>query len=242
MSTSTYHLAVGGLQVEVESKPIKNLYVGVYPPEGQVRVAAPRALSKDAVRLAIVDRLSWIKRQRAKFRAQDRQTARQVVSGETHYFLGRRYRLRVFERSGPTEILVKSNSTIHLFVKPGTSESRRVKLLQDWYRAQLKALVAGMISDWERSVGVGETEFRIRRMKTKWGSCSRQRARICLNLELAKKPIECIEYVLVHELVHVIQRHHNEHFVSLMDRVMPNWRSFRDLLNSGPLAHEDWSL
>src|SRR5579885_3095367 len=240
MTTSSYSIAVGGLKVEVEPKPINNLYVGVYPPEGHVRVAAPRSLSKDAVRLAVVDRLSWIKRQRKKFREQERQSEREVVSGETHYFLGRRYRLHVVERSGPAEVVIKNKSVIYMYVRPRTSEPRREALLYDWYRSQLRALVANMLPDCEKRIGAQSNEFRVRKMKTKWGSCSRQASRVWLNVELVKRPIECIRYVLLHELAHLIERHHDEHFIALMDRAMPNWRSIRDALNTGPLAHEHW--
>lgn len=240
MNTETYSFAVSGMSVEVVRKRIKNLHLGVYPPNGKVRVAAPLALTKDAIRLAVVERIVWIKRQKAKFEAQTRQTEREMVTGETHYFQGRRYRLRVIEHTGRCTVMLQNKTTLHLFVRRTTSRARREAILHEWYRQQLKELIPPLVAKWSTKLGVKAPAWGVRRMKTKWGSCLHSK-KICLNLELAKKPFECLEYVILHELVHLIERVHNERFVALMDRELPNWRSCRELLNSGPLAHEEWS-
>lgn len=234
-------MTVSGLNIKVESKPIKSLYVGVYPPEGHVRVAAPKRFTKEAVRLAVIDKLAWIKKQQQRFNEQERQSKREMVDGESHYFLGNRYRLRVIERWGAHTVELKNSSYMVLYVRPGTSPKRREQVLQDWYRKQLKKLVSSILPKWQQLIGVKTSDFRVRKMKTKWGSCSQHSRSICLNLELAKKPFECLEYVVVHELVHLIERKHDDRFISLIDKALPNWRAHRDLLNSQPLAHQDWT-
>jgi len=233
-------LEVRGLPIEVVRKDIKNLHVGVYPPSGRVRVAAPLRLNDDAVRLAIISRLGWIRRQQAQFAQQVRQSQREFVSGESHYFQGRRFRLRVTYGDGAPSVHVVSNTVIELSVRPNTDRDSREALLHHHYRQWLKAQMAPLLAKWESKVGVSVAEVRIRKMKTRWGSCNAAARRIWLNLELAKKPVSCLEYILVHEMVHIVERHHNERFRDLMDAVMPSWRLCREELNRAPLAHEDW--
>jgi len=240
MNTETYNFAVSGMSVEVVRKRIKNLHLGVYPPHGRVRVAAPLALTKDAIRLAVVQRLIWIKRQIAKFEAQPRQTERDMVTGETHYFLGRAYRLRVIEHTGACTVMLQNKTTIHLFVRPTTSQARRQEILHNWYREQLKELIPPLVAKWARTLGVKAPIWSVRKMKTKWGSCNTDARRMWLNLELAKKPVNCLEYIILHELVHLLERHHNDQFTGIMDKHMPAWRSLRDDLNSSVLGHEKW--
>lgn len=240
MSIDQFKLRVGGLPVEVVRKSIKNLHVGVYPPEGRIRVAAPNAMTKDAVRLAVVDKLAWIKRQRAGFKAQPRQTARKYVTGETHYFFGQRYRLRVVEHENPSQVTLLNDSTMKLALRPGSTIEQREKIFQSWNRAELKLQAAPLIEKWKPVVDVKLSDWGVKRMKTKWGSCNIEARRIWLNLELAKKPIECLEYIVVHELAHLLERNHNDNFIAIMDRCMPKWRSLRELLNSSPLANENW--
>jgi len=241
VSTETTILTVSDIQVQVVRKDIKNLHLGVYPPSGRVRVAAPRVISDEAVRLAIIDKLGWIKRQQAKFADQPRQSKREMVNGESHYFLGRRYRLRVREQAGPARVARRGLGTIELFVRPGTDAERREALLQRWHREQLRVLIPPLLEKWQAALDVQVTDWGIKRMKTRWGSCNVSARRIWLNLELAKKPVQCLEYVLVHELVHLVERHHNERFTSLMDANLPQWCQYRDVLNGSPLAHEEWS-
>jgi hypothetical protein len=240
MSTESAEIRVGGVAVQIVRKDIKNLHLGVYPPHGRVRVAAPLRVRDDAVRLAVVGKLGWIKRQQAKFAAQPRQSERQMVSGESHYFLGRRFRLRVVKHRGPGTVVLRSRRFLELYVRPDADAKGRERVLQNWYREQLRRQIPPLLAKWEAILGVEAAAWGIKRMKTKWGACSIGARRIWLNLELAKKPVQCLEYIVVHELVHLIERHHNDRFIALMDRHLPQWRQSRHELDAAPLAHADW--
>jgi len=240
VTTETTSLTVSGIPVEVVRKDIKNLHIGVYPPNGRVRVAAPLVVSDEAVRLAVVDKLGWIRRQQARFADQSRQSKREMVNGESHWFLGRRYRLRVQEQAGPARVALRGVATLDLLVRPGTNAEQREAVLARWHREQLRALIPPLLEKWETALGVQVADWGIKRMKTKWGSCNPKARRVWLNLELAKKPIQCLEYIVVHELVHLLERHHDERFTALMDTHLPPWRHSRELLNRAPLAHEEW--
>ena len=240
MSTERRYIEVGGIRVEVVRKAIKNLHLGVYPPAGRVRVATPLRVDDEAVRLAVIARLGWIRRQQARFRGQARQTPREMVSGESHYFMGRRYRLRVIEGPGPFRVELNGNSYLNLHVRPGADATRREKALNNWYRHELKARIPELIAKWEPRIGVTVAQWGVKKMKTRWGTCNTDARRIWVNLELAKKPPRCLEYILVHEMVHLLERHHNDRFRTLMNHHMPRWRLHRDELNRAPLAHEDW--
>lgn len=233
-------IRIGGMDVDVVRKDIKNLHIGVYPPNGRVRVAAPLLVDDDAVRLAVISRLSWIKRQKAHFKEQNRQSKREYVRRESHYFLGQRYLLNVIEHSGRAKVEVRNSRRLDLFVPPGTNAKQRERVLVEWYRRELKLRIPPLIKKWEEIIGVQVADWGVKRMKTKWGSCNREARRIWLNLELAKKPIECIEYIIVHEMVHFLERKHNERFVAQMDAFMPQWRLYRDELNRAPLNYENW--
>lgn len=226
--------------MEVVRKDIRNLHLGVYPPQGRVRVAAPIRLDDDAVRLAVISRLGWIRRKRAGFERQVRQSMRDMVTGESHYVDGSRYRLDVIEHDGPASVHIRNNSTLELRVRPATDGAKRRTILNRWYRQRLRAQIPPLIARWEPEVGVRVAEWRIKKMKTRWGTCNPDARRVWLNLELAKKPPSCLEYILVHEMVHLLERHHNDRFRDLMDRVLPRWRTLRDELNQAPLAHEEW--
>lgn len=241
MSIETRNIMVGGIAVEVVRKDIKNLHLGVYPPHGRVRVAAPLVVSDEAVRLAVIGKLGWIKHQKAKFAAQPRQSQREMVSGESHYFMGRRYRLRVYEQDAPAKVAIRGIASLDLFVRPGTSAEKREAVLQRWYRAQLMALIPPLLEQWQAQLGVAVAAWGVKKMKTKWGSSNVEARRVWLNLELAKKSPQCLEYVIVHELLHLLERKHNEHFLSLMDKFLPQWRLHRDALNKSPLGHEFWN-
>ena len=239
MSTTSAYLTVGGLDVDVVYKEIKNLHIGVYPPMGRVRVAAPEQMDDDQVRLAVVNRLSWIKRQREQLCAAERQTKREMVTGESHYVWGSRLRLKVKERPGRAHVEVDGDRLL-MYIPQGTSTDRRRELIDRWYRDQLRQAAAPVITSWERKVGVTVPKWSIRRMKTKWGSCNRVSGHIWFNVELAKKHPECLEYLAVHEMTHLIERSHSERFTKLMDKAMPDWRARRDRLNEAPLGHEQW--
>lgn len=226
--------------MEVVRKDIKNLHLGVYPPNGRVRVAAPMRVDDEAVRLAVISRLGWIRRRQEGFDQQDRQSRREMVTGESHYFQGRRYRLRVVEDDGPMSVRLVNNSTIELRVQSGADTGRREAVIHRWYRRWLRERIPALVAKWEPRVGVAVAEVRIKRMKTRWGTCTPSARRIWLNLELAKKPAICLEYILVHEMVHVLEPHHSHRFRQLMDTVMPKWRLHRKELNRAPLAHEEW--
>jgi len=239
VTTEATTLVVSGIRVEVVRKAIKNLHLGVYPPHGRVRVAAPLVVSDEAIRLAVIDKLGWIRRKRAAFETQPRQSAREMVSGESHYFLGQRYRLRVVAGTGAGQIVLRKQ-TMELHVRPDSDTAYRQQVLAGWYRAQLTALVPELLAKWEPVVGVQANDWRIKKMKTKWGSCSIAAGRIWLNLELAKTPLRCLEYIIVHELAHLLERQHGDRFVALLDRVMPQWQQCRAELNQVPLGHEEW--
>ncbi len=241
MSTDRYEIQIGGVAVDVVRKEIKHLHVGVYPPAGRVRVAAPRRLDDEAVRLALVSRLGWIRRQQKAFARQDRQSKREIVTGESHYFKGRRYLLDVKECDGPPEVSLAGKASMVLRVPQGYDHAQRDAVLQRWYRRQLRVLLPPLLEKWQPRFGKTVSEVRIRRMKTRWGSCNAPARRVWLNSELIKKPVACLEYVLVHELVHLHERHHNDRFLGRMESLMPTWRVHRDELNRAPLAHEDWT-
>ena len=240
MSTENHRLTINGLSVDVVRKDIKNLHLGVYPPQGRVRVAVPLTVNDDAVRLAVIGKLGWIKRQQAKFDAQPRQSDREMAQGESHYFLGRRYRLRVIEHKGPGKVTIRGTSIIELHVRPEIDSEHRQLVLQEWYRAKLKELIPALVEKWEPVLGVEVADWRIKRMKTKWGTCNPVAGRIWLNLELAKKPLKCLEYIVVHEMIHLLERHHNDRFIAILDQHLPQWRGFRQMLNDSPLSHEEW--
>ncbi len=240
VSIEIHQIIVNSIQVDVVRKDIKNLHLGVYPPHGRVRVAAPLTVSDDAVRLAVVGKLGWIKRQQAKFAAQPRQSRREMVSGESHYFLGQRYRLRIIEHPGAGRVLLLNKATLELHVRPKTTAEQREQVLQQWYREQLKQLIPPLLEKWQPVLGVESADWGVKKMKTKWGACNIKARRIWLNLELAKKPVPCLEYIVVHELMHLLERRHNERFMALMDQHLPNWRVYRDELNQAPLGHERW--
>lgn len=241
MNTETCILNVQGIPVHVRRKPIKHLHLAVYPPDGHVRVSVPLYLSDEAVRLAVIDKLGWIRRQQARFQAQERQSRREMVSGESHYFEGKRYLLDVREVDARPHVWIAGPRTLAMSVRPGSDRDKREAVLYAWYRAQLKARIPPLIAQWEPVIGVQVAAWGVKRMKTRWGTCNIEVRRVWLNLELAKKPPQCLEYVLVHEMAHLLERHHNERFRALLDQTLPNWRHARDILNREPLAHEHWT-
>lgn len=240
MSTASAYLTVRGIEVDVIYKDIKNLHIGVYPPMGRVRVAAPERLDDDQVRLAVIQRLPWIKRQQEQLRAAPRQSEREMVTGESHYVWGVRRRLKVVERPGNAHIEVDGERLV-LYVPASASTEERRECLDRWYRQQLRGTIPNLIGHWETSLDVSVPKWTIRRMKTKWGSCNRKNRHLYFNVELAKKHPDCLEYIVVHEIAHYFERSHGERFTRLMDGHLPDWRSRRDMLNEAPLSHEEWS-
>lgn len=232
-------IKLGDIVVDVELKDIKNVHLSVYPPKGRVRIAAPMRMTLDTIRIYAISKLSWIRKQQQKFQAQVREAQREFLTKEGHYYLGSRYLLKMIEHDTPPVIILK-HKTIEMRVRPNTDLQKRQALMDEWYRTQLKQLVPQIITKYEKLMGVRVNEFGIKRMKTKWGTCNREAMRIWLNLELAKKPIHCIEYVVVHEMVHLLERNHNDKFISYMNRFLPEWRVLQNELNKLPVSHREW--
>lgn len=240
MSTEKRALRVAGLKVEVVRKNIKHLHLGVYPPDGRVRVSAPLVVGDEAVRLAVVDKLSWIRQQQARFADQARQSPRELVAGESHYVFGRRCRLRVRETEGRARVAMNGVATLDLFCRPDATPAQREAALARWYRGELRTTIGPLVEKWSAKLGVAPSAWGVKRMKTRWGTCTPSSQRIWFNTELAKKPILCIEYIVVHELLHCLDPTHGAKFISMMDKQFPRWPSLKKLLNAAPLAHDDW--
>jgi hypothetical protein len=241
MNSGSAYLTVSGLGVDVVYKDIKNMHISVYPPVGRVRVAAPENTSEDTIRLAIVQRLPWIRRQREDLQRAERQTKREMQSGETHYVWGQRYRLDVSRASGNHHVAIKGQ-TLWVATPVGSCVDDKRATLDRWYRREIKAAMPPLLAKWQPIIGAEASKIVVRRMKTKWGTCVARSRTIWINPELAKKNPRCLEYILVHELTHLHERGHGERFVALMDQYLPDWRARRDELNGAPLADEDWAV
>lgn len=228
-------IIVDDIDVLIVRKKIKNMHLRVYSPEGHVRVAAPMHVSDEMVRRTVVDRIIWIRKQQRRLASLPEPMPCEMVSGECHYYLGEACRLEVVERQGKHEV-VRENRDLRLYVRADTELAKRVSVLDAWYRAQIKALLPELIRKWEPVMGVEVHEWGIKKMKTRWGTCNISAGRIWLNLELVKRPIECLEYVLVHEMVHLLERYHNRNFRAYMDQFLPGWRVQEEILKSEPLA------
>jgi len=240
MSTEHHHITVSDIDVEIVRKDIKNLHLAVYPPSGHVRIAVPLHISNDAARLAVVSRLRWIQKKRKSVSEQVRESELQMASGESHYVGGRRYLLEVVYRNSVPSIEIVNNKKIRLFVRPNTSVDGRKNILYKWYRDRLGERIPKIVKRFETKLDVKVDDWNIRKMKTRWGSCKPECARITVNIELGKKSDTCLEYIVMHEMIHLLERNHSERFFELMDKNMPNWKIRRDELNQSPLAYEDW--
>jgi len=194
----------------------------------------------DTIRVFAIAKLGWIKQQQKKLREQERETPREYVDRESHYVWGKRYLLRVIEGDAAPSVALQHNRML-LRVRPGTDAKKKRAIVEAWYRRQLKNAVPPLIARWEPLMGVKVERFFVQRMKTKWGSCNHAARSIRLNTELAKKPWECLEYIVVHEMIHVLEPTRNARFVALMDQCMPQWQFYRDQLNRLPVSHEDWA-
>jgi hypothetical protein len=230
---------MGDIVVDIVQKDIKNIHLSVYPPTGRVRISAPNYMSLDNIRAFAVSKIGWIKKQQNKFSEQEREAPREYIDRESHYVWGERYLLEIVERSGPQSVK-KDHRRLVLSIRPGASIERRQKYVDEWYRGEIKGVLPPLISKWEGRLNVEIGKCFVQKMKTKWGSCNTGSGNIRLNLELAKKPIECLEYVLLHEMVHLLEPNHNQRFQEFMNRFMPQWRHYRDALNRSPLRHEEW--
>ncbi len=235
----TTHIKLGDIDIDVYLKDIKNIHLSVHPPTGRVRISAPSRMNLDSIRAFALTKLGWIKEHRRRFQEQERETPREYIDRESHYFFGKRYLLRVVDENRRGYVTL-TKSTIDLHVKKRTSAEKRHELMNEWYRKELKVALPEIIRRWEKRIGVSTDNWGIKLMKTRWGSCNRRARRIWINLELAKKPPICLEYVIVHELVHLLEGHHNDNFKKLMDTFMPLWRAYREQLNRFPMSHSSW--
>lgn len=240
MTTTDTRIELGDITADVIFKDIKNIHLSVYPPDGRVRIAAPCRLDLDTVRAFAISKLGWIKRQQRRLREQQRETPRAYLERESHFVWGRRYLLTIVEGNHPSSVALEPRRLV-LRIRASTSAEKRRDLLESWYRAQLKQALPPIIASWESRLGVSVNGFYIQRMRTRWGSCNVNAATIRLNTELAKKPPECLEYVVVHELCHLLEPTHSAHFQALMDHFLPQWHAIRQTLNQFPLSHEDWT-
>lgn len=234
-------IVVNDIVIDVVRKNIKNLHLAVYPPNGRVRIATPSKVDDEAVRLFAISKIAWIRKNQKKYLNQDRQTERKYVSGESHYFRGQRYLLNVIYHTGYPKVAIRNKKFIDLYVKKDYTTEQRGNAMYKWYRKKLKEQVPVLIERWEKTIGVEVPEWVVKIMKTKWGTCNRETKRIWLNIELAKKPEHCLEYILVHEMVHLLERNHTEQFVAYMDKFMPPWRNYKEELNRSVLRHEEWT-
>ena len=240
MSTERQHIQVSDFEVEIVRKNIKNLHLAVYPPNGHVRIAVPLHISNDAARLAVGSRLRWVQKKRKSVAEQTRQSELQMASGESHYVGGTRYLLEVVEQDSVPAVEIVSKKRLQITVRPYTSISRRKAVLYKWYRDRLSDRIPETVKRFEEKLGVSVDNWMIRKMKTRWGSCKPERGEITVNVELAKKSDACLEYIVLHEMIHLLERRHSERFFELMDSNMPDWQLRRKELNKTPLAYEDW--
>lgn len=236
---NTKQINVGGIPVDVVFKPIKNIHLSVHPPSGRVRISAPRWVKLDTLRVYAISKLDWIKKQQAKLQAQERETHREYLERESHFVWGRRYLLHVIEENRAPSVKLEHNQMV-LSVRPKSDTAKREAVVSAWYRDQLREAMVLLLNKWENALGVKANQIFVRRMKTRWGSCNTRTRNIHLNSELAKKPRECLEYVIVHELIHLLEPSHNARFITMMDKSMPQWRHLRDELNRAPLGHVEW--
>lgn len=230
---------LGNIPVDVVLKDIKNIHLSVHPPAGKVRIAAPLRMDIDTIRVFAITKLAWIKSQQKKLREQERETPREYLDRESHYVWGKRYLLKLVEKDAAPSVELKHSKMV-LQLRPAASVEKKQEVIDAWYREQLKGAVPALVAKWEKALGVKAGKVFVQKMKTKWGSCSPGAGNVRLNTDLAKKPLQCLEYIVAHELTHLLERHHNDRFTALMDAHMPQWRQYREMLNSLPLAHQEW--
>jgi predicted metal-dependent hydrolase len=232
-------IVISNINIDIEKKDIKNLHLGVYPPNGRVRIAAPLKTDDDTIRLFAISKLGWIKKQQRLFENQERESEREYISGESHFFNGKRYLLNILPTTGKQYIEVR-HKHMDLYVGKDTPIKKRAALVTKLYRGYLQENIPDLIAKWEAKMNVRVSEYGIKKMKTKWGTCNIVAKRIWVNLELAKKTQPCLEYIIVHEMVHLLERHHSDAFISYMDKFLPQWRSVKNELNKSPIGHSDW--
>lgn len=223
-------MEISGVKIEVIKKKIKNIHLSVLPPLGRVRISAPIGTKDETIKLFAIKKIGWIKKQIQKFESQPRQSEREYVSGESHYLWGRRYKLELKYTKKANKVETKGSKLV-LTVREASTQEQREKIMNEWYRAELKAKLPALIEKWEKIIGVNINDFGVKNMRTKWGTCNVKDKRIWINLQLAKKPVACLEYIVVHELVHLLEKNHTSVFIEYMDKFLPGWRVTKDELN-----------
>lgn len=229
------HIRLGELDVSVTFKAVKNVHLSVHPPDGTVTLVAPTGTRLEVARAYVVSKLRWIRQQQAQLKAQAREAPRRFVTRESHYIWGRRYLLNVVEHDARPCVKM-DHRRITLSVRPGTVAAKREAVFLGWQRSLLHQVIPALIEQWESRLGVKVQGYFLQRMKTKWGSCNHRRGHIRLNTELIKKPRDLLEYVIVHEMIHLIEPTHSPRFIELLDRFYSNWREARADLNDLPLG------
>lgn len=236
----SYRIALGAFEADVVFKDIRNVHLTILPPTGRVRISAPRHMALDTVRVFALSKLTWIKAQRRKMAAQEREAAREYLERESHFVWGRRYLLRLIDSEAAPAVELR-HRTLVLSLRPHADVAARNALLSRWYRDQVRVRASVAVAKWSRALAIEAPRVHVQHMKTKWGSCSPERGSIRLNTELAKKPPGCLEYIVLHELVHLLEPTHNDRFKALMRTFMPEWEDRRRELNRLPVRHEEWS-
>lgn len=232
-----YQIKISDFTIDVVRKEIKNMHLSVYPPTGRVRIAVPLAVEDEVIKLFAISKLSWIKRHQRQFETQERQSPRVFLTRESHHFEGKRYLLRIIEQDATPKVELNNKTHIDLYVRPNTTTEQRQIILNEWYRKQLKMHIPALIEKWEKIMDVQVNDWGVKQMKTKWGTCNIEAKRIWINLELAKKPLSCLEYIIVHEMIHLQERYHNDRFLSFMEQYLPQWRFYKEELNRLPVSH-----
>lgn len=227
-------LVVDNIEIKLIKKKIKNINLSVHSPYGEVRISAPYTMKDEMIRTFALSKIGWIKKQQEKMKNQKVLAPLEFINGETHYFLGNRYRLNIILiDKNPARVELGESGYLNIYIKQSATTLQKEKLLKEWYRAQLKLLIPPLIKKWEDIMGVQVEEFGVKQMKTRWGTCNTSAKRIWINLELGQKPPYCLEYIVVHEMVHLLERNHNKRFTAYMNQFLPNWPSIKKELNGG---------
>jgi predicted metal-dependent hydrolase len=226
-----YLLQLENIEIQITQKRIRNIHLKISPPNGAVTVSAPLSISQEKIKIFIISKLDWIKKVQLKIRSQKRAPEPKYISGEDHYFFDKKFSLEVLEQKGRARVMIDEDKII-LFIKKDFTLKEKKKLFEDFYRNNLKKIIPNYIKKWEEKMNLKVAEFGIKKMKTRWGTCNIKDRRIWINLELAKKPIACLEYIVVHEMVHLLEKNHTKKFFSYMDKFLPNWQNCKIILRS----------
>lgn len=231
MNTEHYHIEVSGIDVDVIKKDIKNIHLAVYPPTGRVRLSSPLSMKRESLRLFIISKLGWIKKHIRNMKSQIREPEREYIQGESHWVEGQRYLLNIIEKEASPKVEIRNKKYLDLYIRPDSDKAKREEVMREWYRDRLKEQIPELITKWEDKLGVEIKDWGVKLMKTKWGSCNIEDRRIWLNLELAKKSPDLLDYIVLHEMAHLLERNHNDRYKAILDKHMPSWKKRREKLN-----------